>query len=180
HRVAAEVDDEEGLAVWCDRHRAWARANRDVGGIVSGCDPRFALWTRVPSAYTALRVRRALWTCECGLGMDSEHLGWSRVVVEGEVGGQVAEDLLVLAHVGSGVGPPVCRRVEALAVEEVVFDELVVGVEAQGLVVDVTLLGVGADDDAGDAKPVAVGVHGRWNDVVIEATPVVPGEKDRG
>ena len=39
---------------------------------------------------------------------------------------------------GRGSGRPSVRRVEALAAEEVVFDELVVRVEAQRLMVDVT------------------------------------------
>ena len=86
----------------------------------------------------------------------------------------------VLADVGSRVGSTVGGRVEALAAEEVVFDELVVRVEAEGLVVDVAVFGVGADDDARDAEPVAVLVDRRGDDVVVEAAPVVPGQEDRG
>jgi hypothetical protein len=55
-----------------------------------------------------------------------------------------------------------CRwPVDALTAEEVVLDELEVGVEAEGLVVDEPAAGVGADDDARDPQPVAVAVHGR-------------------
>ena len=63
-----------------------------------------------------------------------------RLLVEVEVGDEVAEDGRVLADVGARVGAAVGRRVEALAAEEVVLDELDVGVEAQRLVVDVALL----------------------------------------
>jgi hypothetical protein len=61
-------------------------------------------------------------------------------------------------------------------VQEVVLDELVVGVEGEGLVVDVPLLRVGADHQARHAQAVAVGVHGRRCDVIVEAAPVVPGQ----
>jgi hypothetical protein len=37
-----------------------------------------------------------------------------------------------------------------VAGEEVVLDEFVVGVEGEGLMVEVSLFGVGADDDAGN------------------------------
>ena len=46
----------------------------------------------------------------------------------------------VLADVGPRVGPAVGRGFEPLAAQEVVLDELVVGVEAEGLVVDVARL----------------------------------------
>ena len=69
--------------------------------------------------------------------MDGEDQRWARRLVEVEVVGEVAEDLLVLADVGSGIGSAVGGGVDALAVQEVVLDELVVGVEAEGLVVDV-------------------------------------------
>ena len=39
---------------------------------------------------------------------------------------------------------------------------------------------VRADDQPGDAQAVPVLVHVRWRDVVVEATPVVPGQEDRG
>ena len=52
---------------------------------------------------------------------------------------EVAEHRRVLAHVGPRVGAAVGRWVEPLAAEEVVLDELGVGVEAQRLVVDVAL-----------------------------------------
>src|SRR5262249_50045592 len=70
--------------------------------------------------------------------------------------------------------------VEARATEEVVFDELEVGVVAEGLVVDVAAFGVGADHAAGDADAVPVGVDAGRGDVVVEATPVVPGNEDGG
>ncbi len=41
-------------------------------------------------------------------------------------------------------------------------------------------LGVGADDEAGDAQAVAARVDRRRRDVVVEAAPVVPRQHDRG
>jgi hypothetical protein len=52
-------------------------------------------------------------------------------LVELEVFCEVAEDLLVLKDIWSRAGTAVGFGVDALAVEEVVFDEFVVGVEAQ-------------------------------------------------
>jgi hypothetical protein len=99
---------------------------------------------------------------------------------EVKVVGQVAEDRLVLADVGTRIGTPVGLRIDALTTEEVVLDELHVGVEAERLVVDVALLRVGADHQPRDAQPVAQGVDlGRLH-AVVEAAPVVPGEEDRG
>jgi hypothetical protein len=62
---------------------------------------------------------------------------------EVEVRGQVAEDGGVLADVGPRVGAAVGLGVQPRAVQEVVLDELVEGVEGQRLVVDVALFGVG-------------------------------------
>jgi hypothetical protein len=93
---------------------------------------------------------------------------------------EVAEHPFVLADVGTRVRAPVGARIEAGAAEEVVLDELQVRVEAQHLVVDVAALRVRADDDARDAQSVAVPVDARRADVVVEPTPVVPGEEDRG
>src|SRR5262249_27318448 len=55
--------------------------------------------------------------------------------VEVEVVGEVAEDGCVLTDVWAGIGASVCLRVDARATEEVVFDELEVGVLAEDLVV---------------------------------------------
>src|ERR1700694_1404436 len=41
-------------------------------------------------------------------------------------------------------------------------------------------LRVRADDEARDAQPVAQLVDRGWDDVVVEAAPVIPGEEDRG
>ena len=59
-----------------------------------------------------------------------------------------AEQRARLAHVGRGSGRPSVLRVEPLPAEEVVLDELVVGVVAEDLVVDEAVPGVGADHDA--------------------------------
>jgi len=54
---------------------------------------------------------------------------WAGFLAEVEVGDQVAQDRRVLADVRARVGPAVGGRVEALATQEVVLDELGVGVE---------------------------------------------------
>ncbi len=92
---------------------------------------------------------------------------------------QVAEDRLVLPHVGSGIGSAVGRGVEALAVEEAVLDELEVRVEAQRLVIDVALLRVRTDQHRRHANAVTLPVDLGRHDVVVEAAPVVPREEDR-
>ncbi len=65
------------------------------------------------------------------VGCTGQHHGRPGLLAEVEVVGQVAEDLLVLTDIGSRVGTTVGGGVDALAVQEVVLDELVVGVEAQ-------------------------------------------------
>ena len=67
-------------------------------------------------------------------------------LAEIEVLGQVAQDRLVLADVGPGIWAPIGRGIKPGAAEEVVLDELQVGVAAVCLVVDVTPPGVGRDD----------------------------------
>src|SRR5947207_1072153 len=122
---------------------------------------------------------RCLLRCGTGGGVggqDDRRPGW---LGEIEVVAEVAELCGRLSYVGSRVGSCVGGRVESLTAEEGVLDELGVGVVAQCLVVDVSLLGVGADDDARDAQAVAVLVDRRGRDVVVESSPVVPAEKDR-
>src|SRR5439155_10805228 len=112
--------------------------------------------------------------------MHRQQEGRPRRLAEVEVGREVAEDRDAFAHVGSWVGTPVGAWVQPLAAEEVVLDELHVGVEAQGLVVDVTVFGVGTDNDGRNAQSVTVLVDTGWDDVVVEAAPVVPRQEDRG
>src|SRR6185437_3385318 len=64
--------------------------------------------------------------------------------------------------------------------EEVVLDELEVRIVAELLVVDEAGLGVRAYYEPRHAQPVAADVDPRRRLVVVEATPVVPGEEDRG
>jgi hypothetical protein len=47
-------------------------------------------------------------------------------------------------------------------------------------VIDEVPARTGADDDARNAPPVAVGVDGPRRHLVVEATPLVPGQEDRG
>src|SRR5919201_3325190 len=102
-----------------------------------------------------------------------------RLLREVEVADEVPELRRALPHVGARVGAAVRARVEPLTLQEVVLDELHVCVERQRLVVDEAAPRVRADHEAGDAQAVAVLVHPRRDDVVVEAAPVVPGEEDR-
>ena len=83
--------------------------------------------------------------------MDGQNDGRTGCWLKSKSFAEVAEDRDVFADGWSGVGASVGFGVEALTVEEVVFDELVVRVEAQDLVVDVARVCVRADDEAGDA-----------------------------
>src|SRR5437588_158942 len=82
--------------------------------------------------------------------------------------------------VRAGVGAAVGLGVEPLSAEEVVLDELGVGVEAQRLVIDEPPLRVGANHECRHLQPIPVLVHVRWPDVVVEPAPIVPGHEDRG
>src|ERR1035437_7644931 len=77
-------------------------------------------------------LRRTRCASERRLGVDGQHHPRPGTLVEVEVSDQIAKDLLVLTDIWSRVRSTVCRGVEALPVEEVIFDELVIGIEAQG------------------------------------------------
>ena len=109
-----------------------------------------------------------------------QHQRLARWLGEIEIAEQVAKLRRRFPHPRPRIGPPVGLGVKPLAAEEEILDQLHVGVVAEDLVVDVALARVGADDDAGHPQPVAVLVnHGR-RDMVVEPTPVVPAEEDRG
>src|ERR1700730_6061439 len=110
--------------------------------------------------------------------MDRQDERRSRRLTEVEVVDQVAEDLRGFADIGSWVRSAVGRWVEALAAQEGILDELVEGVEAQRLVVDIAPLGIGADDERRYAQPVAVRVDRRRGEMVVEAAAVVPGQQN--
>jgi hypothetical protein len=103
----------------------------------------------------------------------------TRSLVEVEVAAQIARKGQVLAHIRPGVGPPVRPWVKPLSAQEIVLDELVVGVEGHRLMVDEAAARVGADDERGHAEPVAVAAYRRRVYVVVEAAPVIPGQEDR-
>src|SRR5579875_2175448 len=104
--------------------------------------------------------------------MEGEHDRRARRLREVEVVDKVAQDGNVLAHSRTWVWTPIGCRVEALAVQEIVFDELQIGIEAERLVVNVAFSGVGADDEAGDAQAIAVFIDRRRNNVVVETAPI--------
>ena len=94
-----------------------------------------------------------------GVRIENERRPW--VLGEVEVVREVAEDRCVFADVGACVWSAVGARIEPLAAEEVVLDELRVGVEAERLMVDVAALRVGADHDPRDAQAIAVRIDRR-------------------
>src|SRR5438128_1284375 len=118
--------------------------------------------------------RLVRYPCLAGRWIRGENHRLARLLRKVEVLREVAEPARVLAHVGSRIGPPVRFGIDALASEEVILDELEISIEAQRLVVDVALLGVRADDDAGDAQSVAVRVNAGRCHVIVEAAPVIP------
>jgi hypothetical protein len=86
---------------------------------------------------------------------------WPRRLREVEVPHQVAEDRFVLAHAGTWIGAAVGRRVEALAAEEDILDELQVSVEAERLVVDVACVTTEIKPSP-PARAVSVGFGAGW------------------
>lgn len=85
----------------------------------------------------------------------------------------------VLAHIWTGIGAAICFRVKARAAQKIILDELEVGVKAQRLVIDEALPGIGADNQVWYAQTVAILINLWWYHMVIEATPIVPGQEDR-
>src|SRR5437588_7690514 len=115
---------------------------------------------------------------QSGLRADGEDEGGPGLLAEVEVLGQVAKDRVVLPDIGSAVRTPVGLRVEALAAQEVVLDELVVSVKAKGLAIDVAALGIRADYHRRHPQSVPLAVDLGWGYVVVKAAPVVPREED--
>ena len=75
-----------------------------------------------------------------GLRARIQQQGPTWLLHEVEVANERAEYRLVLADVRSRIRTTIGRRIQPLSAQEIVFDELRVGVEAQGLVVDEALL----------------------------------------
>src|SRR6478672_2497652 len=100
------------------------------------------------------------------------------LLVEVEITDEVAKHRHVLAHRGPRIRAAVSRRVEPLPSDEVVLDELGVGVETQGLVVDVAPARIWRDDHCWDPEAVSLAVDDGWDDMVVETAPVIPGEED--
>ena len=81
---------------------------------------------------------------------------------------------------GSGVGPPVGRRVEPLAAEEIVLDELARRRRTGDLMVDLAGNGVGADDHGRHPEAVARGRRPSVARRCRRIHPSRPSEEDRG
>src|SRR4249920_1265543 len=81
---------------------------------------------------------------------------WHRRLGEVELVREVTELRGVLPHGRPRVGPPVGQRVEPLAAQESILDQLEIGVERQRLVIDVAATRPRADHDARHTDAVAV------------------------
>src|SRR5262245_29980706 len=109
-----------------------------------------------------------------------QHHRRPRSLLEVEVGDEVAEQRRVLANGRTWIGTAVSGRIQPLAFEKVVLDELRIGVEAQDLVVYEAASRVRRDDESRNPEPIAVPIDDGRRYVVVEAAPVVPGDEDRG
>ncbi len=110
-------------------------------------------------------------------GQDQWRARW---LTEVEVAQKAAEPGRVFAHVGPWVRAAVGIRIESLPAEEVVLDELQVSIVAELLMVDVSGPRIWADHQAGHPQAVAILVDVWRHDVIVEAAPIVPREKDSG
>jgi len=104
--------------------------------------------------------------------------GGSRQVCEMEITQQIAELRGVLPHVRPRIGARVRGGIKPLASEKHVLDELQVGVEAQHLVVDEVPAGIRTDHQPRHAQSATVLVDDGRHDMVVETSPVVPGEEE--
>jgi hypothetical protein len=69
--------------------------------------------------------------------MHRQEVGAARPLIEIETLAEVSQQRDVLAHGGTRVRPAIGPGIEALPAEEVVLDELRIGIEAQRLMIDV-------------------------------------------
>jgi len=84
-----------------------------------------------------------------------------------EIIDQVAEDRHVLTNGRPRVRTPIRLGIDALPVEEHIFDELQVCVETQGLVINKPLLCIRADHQPRDTQAVAVLVDRRRDNMIL-------------
>ena len=89
-------------------------------------------------------------------------------MVKVEVLDEIAELRIALPDVRPGVWATVGLGVQALSSEEVVFDECDVSVVAEGLMIDVTLLGIRADDHCRHTETETVLVDDGRHHVVVK------------
>src|SRR5450759_852099 len=90
-----------------------------------------------------------------GLRMHRQRHGRTGSLGEVEICGDVSEDADIFSDVWPWVGPTVGAGINALTAEQILLDELVVGVERECLVIDIPLLGVGADDHGRHSQAVS-------------------------
>lgn len=130
-----------------------------------------------PALLTARSALRRSWPRR---RIEGQHQGPTRCLREIEIAGEIPQDGDVFAHCWAWVGPSICLWVKTLTVQEIVFDEFQVGIETKCLVIDVSLLCVRADDNAGNAQTIAILVHLWRDDMIVKAAPIIPGKEDSG
>ena len=102
------------------------------------------------------------------------------MLAEVKVLGKIAKLGNAFAYCGSLVRPLVGFRVNPLASKEIILYEFSEGIEAEDLAVNITFPCIGANNKARHAQAITVLVHFRRDNVVIESTPIVPGQEYRG
>src|SRR5579875_236619 len=117
---------------------------------------------------------------QIGFGIDRQQERFPGFLLEVEIVGQVAQLRRVLPHVGARVRTSIGRRIESLAAQEVILNEFEVGIKCQRLMVDVPFARVWADDQTRNPQAVPQLIDDRRLNVVVKATPVVPGDEDGG
>src|SRR5205807_10156557 len=124
------------------------------------CSTLFPYTTLFRSGRRPLVVQEVI-----GLQRRGNCLKWNRRLAEVETIGEI---------VGGSVRVAKRRQVKGL------LNELQYASEVMSNVRSVGRLGVRRDDDHGHAEPVLVGVEKRRRDVIVPASPIVPGKYDRG
>src|SRR5205823_3285090 len=110
-----------------------------------------------------------------GLVMDVLARSWVVLAVARNRSRSIDCPILKRSHAHlDGIRASISLGVEALSAQEIIFDEFEVGVKAQCLVIDVTLFGIGADNESGNAQTIAILIDVWRYHVVVKAAPVVP------
>ncbi len=95
-----------------------------------------------------------------------------------EVRQQITQSRSLLPYTGSRVRATIRPGVDALTIQKVIFNKLEICIKAERLMINIALFGIGADDQAGYPQAIAVLINHWWHNMIVESTPVVPGEEN--